>query len=124
MAYATTVALVEGDNLPGIQFKIRDRNNAPPGQFFDKKDPTTWAEVDLRNATVTIKIRPLGEPTISDEQTLTILEPLSGQVLLSLASTTFQDIPGTYEAEVTVNYDGSGQQTVYDFIRFEVRERF
>ncbi len=124
MSYAATIYIVQGDNLPGIQANIRDKNTGVGGGFLDKKDPETWEYVDLSDATVSAAIREVGSDTVIDTIPLTVVEPSKGTVLLSMASTNFQGTDGSYELEATLTFSSSGQQTVYDFLRLEVRSRF
>lgn len=123
MSYSDTIKLVQGDNLPGIQFTIRNKNEARAGQYLDQKDPNTWAFVDLTGASVTATIREVGG-SILDTVLLVVVNAVEGAVLLSMSATTFQNTDGVYELEATVNFDTAGRQTVYDFLRLDVRERF
>lgn len=124
MTISATVDLVQGDNLPGIQATIRDRNTPLDGDYLDDRDPSTWAHVDLTTAVVTAAIREVGGTEIIDTVQLAEVDPSKGIVILILADTKFQSTAGAYELEATVVYEDSGQQTVYDFIGLNVRERF
>lgn len=124
MSYSDTIKLVQGDNLPGIQFRIRNKKVGFEGQYLDEKDSNTWAYVDLSEASASASIREIGSDVIIDRVPLMLLDALTGSVILPLALTTFQSIEGSYELEATVSFTTLGQQTVYDFLRLNVRERF
>ena len=119
---AATIRLVQGDDLPGVSFTIRDANRAAEGRELDRKDSDTWRPVDLTDAVVTAVVSPIGENRQIDTVLVSVVTPLQGEVALHLNDCTFLENPGQYECEITVNFT-FGQQTVYDTLTFDVRER-
>lgn len=127
MAIAQKIPMVRGDTLPGITFVIADKNTPKDGMELDPRDPSTWRPVDLTNATVNAKIRKegarAGEAPL-DDISLTIVSAADGEVLLVIADANFKESAGLFEVEVTVSYPSGDQQTLYDWLAFDVRERF
>lgn len=118
---ASVIKLVQGDDLPGVTVVIRDANKAAAGQELDKKDPETWAEVDLTGCTVRATVSASGANTKVDD--IAVFPDGGGALVLSLVDCTFMDVVGEYDCEIAIWFPGAGQQTVYDFIKFSVRER-
>ena len=119
---AATVLLVQGDDLPGVSFTIRDAAKAASGQELDGRDPTTWAPVNLTGSTMTTAVSPVGENRQIDTVFIVPVVAAEGKVLLHLDDCTFLEKPGQYDCEITVQFP-AGQQTVYDRIIFDVKER-
>ena len=119
---ASTIRLVQGDDLPGVSLYIRDSNKAATGQELDRKDPSTWAPVNLTGSTMTAAVSPVGENRQIDTVFVVPVVAAEGKVLLHLDDCTFLEKPGQYDCEITVQFP-AGQQTVYDRIIFDVKER-
>jgi hypothetical protein len=119
---ASVVRLVQGDDLPGVSLTIRDSNKAAAGQELDRRDTSTWAPVDLRNSSLFAVISRIGENRQIDTVFIAPQDPQNGVVILHLDDCTFLYEVGLYECEVTVRFD-AGQQTVYDRVQFDVKER-
>lgn len=118
----TVIKLVQGDDLPAVSFTIRDAHSAAYGMVLDKKDPDTWAPVDLTGATVTGVVSKAGENRQIDVVAVYVTAPSVGCVIVHLSDCSFISTVGEYECEVTVLFP-LGQQTVYDMLTFDVRER-
>ena len=119
---AATIRLVQGDDLPGVSFYIRDSNKGAAGQELDRKDPSTWAPVNLAGCSLRTAISPIGEDRQIDTAIIAIVDAAAGKVILHLDDCVFFDEIGQYDCEVTVTFP-NGQQTVYDRIVFDVKER-
>lgn len=119
---SNVIKLVQSDDLPGISFTIRDANTAADGAILDKKDPLTWRPVDLTGATVSAAISEAGVNKQVDTAFVAVVDAPAGEVVLHLNDCTFLDVPGQYDCEVTVDFQ-IGQQTVYDMLTLDVRER-
>lgn len=119
---AATIRLVQGDDLPGVSFYIRDSNKGAAGQELDRKDPSTWAPVNLAGCSLRTAISPIGENQQIDTAIIAIIDAAAGKVILHLDDCTFLENIGQYECEITVTFL-TGQQTVYDRIVFDVKER-
>lgn len=127
MAYYDTIYAVKGDTLPEVQLTLRDSNTAAQGQTLDPDDETTWAPIDLTNATVRVKLRLLGEETIAANITAVVETPYTN----GKAFFQFQDAgesvlteEGVYEGEIEITYSNGGIHTLYDMLRLNVRDDF
>ena len=116
------IKLVQGDDLPGISFHIRDSNHAAEGVELDRKDPSTWRPVNLAGCTITAAVSLAGQYLQIDTIPVSVLQAPIGEVLLHLHDRPFMAKSGQYSCEVTVTFS-SGQQTVYDTLTLDVRER-
>ena len=119
---AATIRLVQGDDLPRVSFTIRDANRAVDGQELDKKDSDTWRPVDLTGAIVSAVVSASGSNVQIDAVAAHVLDAAAGEVILYLNDCVFINKAGRYDCEVTVAFS-IGQQTVYDRLVFDVRER-
>lgn len=119
---ASTIRLVQGDDLPGVSFTIRDANRAAEGQEWDKKDSDTWRPVDLTGATVSAVVSDAGVSVQIDVVAVQVLDAAAGEVVLYLNDCVFINKAGRYDCEVTVSFP-MGQQTVYEMLSFDVRGR-
>jgi hypothetical protein len=124
---AEKIKLVQNDTKPQINLSLTDETTGDP--------------IDLTGATVRMHFRAAGSATI--KETL-ILGLLTGRVLEdgSIDTTPPYDTPGRggrcyvtwgettldtvgeFEGEVFVTFADSGIQTVYDVLKFKVRDEF
>lgn len=123
MAYSETIELVQGDRLPQITVTLRDKNTAAPGKTLDPEDPTTWATLNLTGGEVRMRVRAIGSTTTKDTIVGTITDAVNGKVTFLFSATTL-DTAGLFEAEIEFTDSSSRTQTVYDLIKFKVREQF
>lgn len=119
---STTIKLVQGDDLPGVTMTIRDSNLAVEGSDLDRKDTSTWRPVDLTGSYLSALVTRVGESVGIDRPFVAPVDASKGKIVLHISDCTFMENPGEYECEITVAF-GGGQQTVYDRLTFEVRER-
>ena len=125
MAYYDTIYVVQGDTLPEVRITLRDSNTAADGQTLDPDDDTTWAPIDLSDATVRIKMRALGEDAVSATIVCGKETPYDeGKVFFQFTDGALDVEAGVYEGEIEISYSGGGVHTVYDMLRFNVREQF
>ena len=109
---ADTIKLVSGDNYPLIRLTLTD--------------DVTGLPVDLSAGTtaVTVKFRATGTTTVLS--TLTCTKPgggADGVVTFYFPTTELDVAAGLYEGEICIDFNGL-LQTVYDKLRFKVREDF
>jgi len=123
MAYSDTLSLVVGDTLPELTLTLKDRNTAASGLVLDEEDSSTWSPIDITGATVKLRIRKMGETTLSDTRTCTISSGANGICVTDFSTTTFSDA-GQYEGEIEITFSGGGKQTVYDLVKFKIRDDF
>lgn len=119
---ATVIKLVQGDDLPGIMFVVKDSQKAAAGQELDRKDSSTWAVVSLVGCSISALVSKVGSFAAVDTVDCFISNAAIGEVLLVVKDSAFLDVAGEYQVEVTVKFP-EGQHTVYDMIQLDVRER-
>lgn len=123
MAYSDTINLVSGDNLPELTVTLRDSNAPAPGKRLDENDPETWNPIDLTDCVVNMHMREVGEEEMEHEIPMLIVEPTGG-----LCKTMFPmgvlTRAGIFEAEIEVVKGYGAVHTVYDLIKFKVRDQF
>jgi hypothetical protein len=109
---AEKIKLVQGDTRPAIVCNITD--------------DTTGAPVVLTGATVVLKFRAAGDTTLTATVPGSVTDGPNGQVVFYPASAPemLQGEPGDYEGEIEITFSDSQIQTVYDTLRFKVREDF
>jgi len=123
MAYYETQNLVRGDTMPQLNLIIRDSNTAASGAVLDATDSSTWAVIDLTGATVRLKFKALGETTLKETLTFSIRDATAGDVYLQWSSTAL-DTAGVFSGEIEITYSDGGVQTVYNQLKFSVREDY
>ncbi len=108
----STIKLVQGDTRPALNVTITDE--------------TTGNAIDVTGATVRLKFRKSGATTLTATLTGTITSGLNGQVSFYWASdpTSLSGEPGNYEGEIEITFPDGQIQTVYDTLKFRLREDF
>ena len=123
MTTATTINFVQGDDLPTITAYLRDKNTAKVGAVLDPDNPDTWAPINLAGCTIRVQVREKGG-FIVDTFNAAIIDLALSRVLLSVPpDAKFPQTAGSYEAEITIQFPGGSQQTIYDLLPIKVRER-
>lgn len=108
---AEKIKLVQGDTRPQIQVTLTDENTGSP--------------IDISNATCRLKFRAAGGTTVLDTLTGSVTNGPAGQVVFVWNAGSLNVDPGDYEGEVEVTFpNNAGIQTVYDLLKFKVREDF
>ena len=106
------IRLVEGDERPVIVLTLTDDNTGSP------------IDLSLSTTVVTIKFREAGTTTLlSTISTSKLSGGTTGQVQFDFTGGVLNVDPGMYEGEIIINFNGQ-VQTVYDTLRFTVRENF
>jgi hypothetical protein len=123
MAYLETIKLVTGDTLPDLRFVMKDSNSAAIGATYDANDSATWAPLNLTDSTPRLRIRKIGESTVSAIISGVLSDPENGAVVFPFTSDAFTE-DGLYEGEVEITYSTGGILTVYDLVKFKVRNDF
>lgn len=124
MAYYETIYLVQGDTLPEIQLQLKDSNTAATNAVLDPDDNTTWAPIDISDAVVRIKMRALGSTTVSSTiQCIRVAPYTNGNVTFTFDNSELATA-GVFEGEIEITYTNGTVQTVYDKLKFSVREQF
>jgi hypothetical protein len=109
---ADVIRLVEGDEKPVIVVTLTDDLTGTP------------IDLSLSTTVVTIKFREAGTTTLlSTIATSKLSGGTTGQIQFNFAGGVLDVDPGMYEGEIVINFNGE-VQTVYDTLRFTVRENF
>jgi hypothetical protein len=108
---ADVIKVVQGDEKPDIIVQIKDNNT---GNVIDLSAATT---------TVVIKFRASGTETILSTISTSKVDPINGKVMFNFSSGVLDVDPGLYEGEIEINFNGD-IQTVYDPLKFRVRQEF
>ena len=125
MAYYETINLVAGDTKPEINLTLKDSNTAASGQTLDEDDSTTWAIIDITDPTIRVKFRLLGSSSILDTMTCVKVAPTTdGKCYMPWNATTLDVAAGTYEGEIELTYTSGAILTLYDRLKFKVRDDF
>lgn len=104
------IKLVQGDTLPQIRATITDDETGLP--------------INIAGATATMKFRAAGSTTLLDTLTGVVTDGPNGVVVFSWNEETLDVPAGDYEGEIEFVMVSGGTQTVYDPIKFKVREDF
>ena len=127
MAYFETINLVQGDTKPQINFTIRDSSTAvvtDPVTVLDKDDPSTWKIINITGYSIELKFKEMSSAAVLSTINLGITSAAAGTCYLNWPADSLDVPAGIYEGELQLT-DGSGKvQTVYDKLKFKVREQF
>lgn len=107
---AEKIKLVQGDTRPQIRATLTDENTGDP--------------IDITSATCRLKFRAIGSTTLADTLTGVVLDGPEGVVVFTWGASSLNVDAGDYEGEVEVTFQNGDVQTVYDVIKFKVREDF
>ena len=122
--YQIPIYLVRGDTLPAIELTLRDKNTAAEGVTLDENDSDTWAPYDLTGATVSFKFRAEGSSEVKDVLPMMITgNPSDGKVTIIWGPTTL-DTAGVFTGEIEITSAESKVATVFEQLRFVVREDY
>jgi len=126
MAYFETINLVQGDTNPQLNFTLRDSATAASGQTLDEDDSSTWEIIDITNHSIELKFRALNSTTVLFTETLGITSATGGTCYMIWPADSLDVAAGIYEGElqITDNSTPPRVQTVYDKLKFKVREQF
>lgn len=125
---AEKIKLVQGDTRPALVVSLTDENSGAP--------------LGLNGATCRLYFRALGESTILATLVGTILPGIvgsdgalsftapynnpgfGGRVQFNWGSGDLDQPAGEYEGEIEVTFSDATKQTVYDKLKFKIREDF
>lgn len=109
---ATSFNYVQGDTGPQIKVTLVDED--------------TNAATDLTGATATLHFRAAGESTVLFSRNLFIQSDTatSGIAILQWQSNDLNQEAGTYEGELEVIRSSGLRETLYETLRFRIREDF
>lgn len=109
---AEKIRLVQGDTKPNLVVTLTDN--------------ISGAAINITGATVRLKFRPLGSETIRTTIVGSIVDGANGIVVFQWISepTSLTGNPGPYEGEIEITFDDGTVQTVYDLVKFQLRQEF
>lgn len=123
---AEKIKLVQGDTRPALVVTVTDQTTGDP--------------IGLTGATVRLKFREAGSETVKATLTGTLLPGILVNGSISVASpydtpgaggrvsfawtAAALDTSGEFEGEIEVTFSDTSIQTVYDKLKFKVREQF
>lgn len=115
-----SIPLVKGDDGPDINITLKDANTGDPG------DPDSWDGIDVSDpdTTVSMKFRKLNTTTVLETITLSKVDGGNNGDLVLVWNITSLDVDaGNYEGEIEIDENGK-IQTVFDTLKFKIREQF
>jgi hypothetical protein len=109
---AEKIRLVQGDTRPNLVTTLADS--------------TTGAVINITGATVRLKFRAVGATTLKSTLTGTVTDGANGVVVFYWSDdpTSLDGDPGDYEGEIEITFADTTVQTVYDLLKFKLRQDF
>jgi hypothetical protein len=124
MAYFETINLVQGDTKPQLNFTLRDSATAVAGQTLDKDDSSTWQIINITGASIELKFRALNGATVLSTIPISIVSGTLGTCYMIWPADSLDVAAGMYEGELQITMQDGTVQTVYDKLKFKIREQF
>ncbi len=127
MAYFETINLVQGDTKPELNFTLRDSATAivtSPVTILDEDDSSTWKIINITGYTIKLKFKELNSSTVLFTESLAIISGSGGTCSMIWPAGSLDIAAGIYEGELELTDGSSKVQTVYDKLKFKVREQF
>ena len=124
MAYFETINLVQGDTKPQLNFTLRDSKTAVAWKTLDEDDSSTWAIIDITGYSIELKFRAANSSTVLFTEALGITSASGGTCYMIWPADSLDVAAGIYEGELQLTDGSSKVQTVYDKLKFKVREQF
>jgi len=124
MAYFETINLVQGDTKPELNFTIRDSATAVSGKTLDENDSSTWEIINLTNHVIKLKFKALNSSTVLFTESLGVISAAGGTCSMIWPADSLDVSAGIYEGELELTDNNGKVQTVYDKLKFKVREQF
>jgi hypothetical protein len=109
---AEKIRLVQGDTAPALTVTLTNT--------------TAGAAINITGATVRLKFRAVGSETLRGTLTGTVTNGAGGTVVFfwSDSPTILDGDPGDYEGEIEITFADTTIQTVYDLLKFKLRQDF
>jgi hypothetical protein len=124
MAYFETINLVQGDTKPQINFTLRDSSNAATNKILDENDSSTWEIIDITNYSIELKFKAINSSTVLSTISLSISDAENGKCFMIWPDDSLDVPAGMYEGELELTDNNGKVQTVYDKLKFKIREQF
>jgi hypothetical protein len=109
---AEKIRLVQGDTRPSLVTTLTDS--------------TTGAAINITGATVRLKFRAAGSTSLQATLIGSVTDGANGVVVFywSDEPTSLNGDPGDYEGEIEITFSDTTVQTVYDLLKFKLRQDF
>lgn len=109
---AEKIRLVQGDTRPNLVTTLTDS--------------TTGSAINVTGATVRLKFRAVGATTVRSTIIGDVTNGAGGVVVFDWADepTSLDGDPGDYEGEIEITFADTTVQTVYDLLKFKLRQDF
>tara|TARA_B100001093_G_C26192333_1_gene744434 strand:- start:223 stop:546 length:324 start_codon:yes stop_codon:yes gene_type:complete len=105
---AEKIKLVQGDTKPQVKLTITENSNP----------------IDITGATVNLHFRAVGSTTSLFSRSALITDGSAGICTVVWQSSDLDRDAGDYEGEVEVVFADTTRQTVFDLLKFKIREDF
>lgn len=108
----TRIRLVRNDTGPQIQLTLTNE--------------ATGTAIDLSSATATMHFKSVATGVVAFSRALTIpaLTATQGIAIVIWGATDLNQTAGDYDGEVEITFPTGMRQTVYDVLKFRLREQF
>lgn len=102
------------------------RNDTRPAIVCTITDDRTDATINISGATVLLRFRAAGSETLSATVVGAVTDGPAGQVVFHPASAPemLQGEQGDYEGEIEITFPDGQIQTVFDIVKFKLRQDF
>ena len=107
---AEKIKLVQGDTKPQIKVTLTDE--------------TTGDAVDISNSTPRLKFRASNTTEVLTTMVGTVTDGPAGICVFVWPSGALDVEPGDYEGEIEVTFEDETVQSVYDLLKFKLRQDF
>tara|TARA_R110000744_G_scaffold14663_3_gene41542 strand:+ start:116 stop:499 length:384 start_codon:yes stop_codon:yes gene_type:complete len=127
MAYFETINLVQGDTKPQLNFTLRDSTTAivtNPVTILDKDDSSTWIIIDISGVAIELKFRAINSTTVLSTISCSVSSGIGGACFMIWPAGVLDVAAGIYEGELQLTMSDGTVQTVYDKLKFKIREQF
>lgn len=104
------IKLVRGDTRPQLQLTLTNELDDTP--------------IDITDATVIMRFRQAGSTTVLDTLTGIVTQPLLGKVTFLWNLNTLNVEAGDYEGEIEITFPSLEVQTIFELLKFRVRQDF
>lgn len=118
------IKLVRGDAGGEIIITLKNSNVAAEGVTLDPNDSSTWAPIDLTDATVVLKLREENSAEVKEVITMGRQAPVTSGVVFLVWTDTALDTAGAFTGEVEIRYTSGQVLTIYKELRFQIREDY
>lgn len=126
---ATKIKLVQGDTRPQLRFSVTDPNTGLPIDFSNVattvrfKFRAAGSEATKETIVCTKMVGRVQESGAIDTTPPYDTAGAGGRVALNWTATSL-DTSGDFEGELEVTFDDGTVQTVFDLVKFTVRDQF